>query len=108
MYLASLGVIARKHGITFHAYADDCQLYVAISKENVPLVKQRIKNLLAEIKRWMSSNMLNLNDDKTEVLTVQGPRGNLANLQSPTIGSEEITSKKCVRILDVDLDQPIT
>ena len=33
MYLVPLGDIARSHGITFHAYTDDCQLYIAFSKK---------------------------------------------------------------------------
>ena len=38
----------------------------------------------------MSSNMLKLNDDKTEILTVQGPRRHPVDLQSLTVGDEEI------------------
>ena len=59
MYLAPLGDIARGLGIDFHAYADDCQLYIAFSKENVSMIKYKMENLLVEIKKWMSSNMLN-------------------------------------------------
>ena len=50
MYLAPLGDIARGLGIDFHAYADECQLYIAFSKENVSMIKYKMENLLVEIK----------------------------------------------------------
>ena len=102
MYLAPLGDIARGLGIDFHAYADDCQLY------NVSMIKYKMENLLVEIKKWMSSNMLKLNDDKTELLTVQGPRCNPVDLQSLTIGDEEVGMNKCIRLLGVDFDDNIS
>ena len=104
MYLAPLGDIARGLDINFHAYADDCQLYIAFSKENVNMIKYKMENLLVEIKKWMSSNMLKLNDDKTEILTVQGPRCNPVDLQSLTIGDEEVDMNKYIRLLGVDFD----
>ena len=53
MYLVPRGDIARSHGVTFHAYADDCQLNSPFSRE------------IFEIKQWMSANMFKLNDSKT-------------------------------------------
>lgn len=46
--------------------------------------------------------MLKLNDDKTEILTVQGPRRNPADLHSLTVGDEEVGINKCIRLLGVD------
>ena len=51
MYLVPLGDIVRSHGVTFHAYADDCQLYIAFSRENVSMTKYKMETLLAEIKQ---------------------------------------------------------
>ena len=73
MYLVPLGDIARSHGITFHAYADDCQLYITFLRENVFMTKYKMEALLAEIKQWMSTDMLKLNDSKTEIMAVGGP-----------------------------------
>ena len=94
MYLAPLGDIARGLGIDFHAYADHCQLYIAFSKENVSMIEYKMENLLVEIKKGMSSNILKLIGDKTELLTVQGPRCNPVDLQSLTIGDEEVGMNK--------------
>ena len=95
MYLVPLGDIARSHGITFHAYADDCQLYIAFSRENFSMRRYMMETLLAEIKKWMSTNMLKLNDNRTEIMPVGGPRRNLMELQSLNVGSEEVNVTKC-------------
>ena len=108
MYLVPLGDIVRSHGVTFHAYADDCQVYIAFSRENVSMTKYKMETLLAEIKQWMSTNMLKLNDSKTEIMAVGGPRRNLTELQSLTVGNEEVDVTKCVRLLGVDFDSHLT
>ena len=107
MYLVPLSDIARSHGITFHAYADDCELYIAFSRENVSMT-YNMETLHAEIKQWMSANMLMLNDSKTEIMAVDGPRRNLIELQPLTFGNEEVDVTKCVRLLSVDFDSDLT
>lgn len=108
MYLVPLRDIARSHGITFHAYADDCQLYIAFSKDNISLTKYKMETLLAEVKQYMSTNMLKLNDSKTEIMAVGGPRRNLIELQSLTVGNKEVDVTKCVRLLGVNFDSDVT
>ena len=71
IYTTPLGNIIRKHGLTFHLYADDTQLYLAF-KPSDSLSKQdtkvKIEKCVEEIRSWMVENLLKLNDDKTEVL----------------------------------------
>ena len=73
MYTTPLGNIIRKHGLTFHLYADDTQLYisfqpgVSVSKETaISCLEACIK----DIKIWMTNNLLKLNDDKTELIVI--------------------------------------
>ena len=47
-------------------YADDTQLYVICDKPSESFFK--IKTCLNDIRLWMRSNFLILNDDKTEVI----------------------------------------
>ncbi|KAF7646239.1 hypothetical protein LDENG_00191160 [Lucifuga dentata] len=57
----------RRHGISFHSYADDTQLYMAMSlDENGPV--DSLFNCMLDINSWMSQNFLQLSQDKTEVL----------------------------------------
>ena len=73
MYTTPLGNIIRKHGLNFHLYADDTQLYisfqpgVSVSKETaISCLEACIK----DIQIWMTNNLLKLNDDKTELIVI--------------------------------------
>ena len=71
LYLLPLGSILRKHGISFHCYADDSQIYVPLKKSDSFCVEPLLK-CLQDIKDWMSLNFLNFNDKKTEVVVFGG------------------------------------
>uniref|UniRef100_A0A3B3WL78 Reverse transcriptase domain-containing protein n=1 Tax=Poecilia mexicana TaxID=48701 RepID=A0A3B3WL78_9TELE len=73
LYLLPLGSILRKHGISFHCYADDCQIYLPIKQQDVHSIKHLLA-CLGDIKAWLALNFLNFNENKTEVM-VFGPSG---------------------------------
>ena len=62
-----LGDVIRRHGINFHSYADDTQLYIAVSPDDTGPIDSLL-NCILDIKSWMAENFLQLNQDKTEVL----------------------------------------
>uniref|UniRef100_A0A3P9K8W2 Reverse transcriptase domain-containing protein n=1 Tax=Oryzias latipes TaxID=8090 RepID=A0A3P9K8W2_ORYLA len=69
LYMLPLGDVIRRHGINFHSYADDTQLYVAVSPDDTgPL--DSLLNCILDIKMWLGENFLQLNQDKTEVLVI--------------------------------------
>ena len=71
LYTTPLRKICTKHGVTYHLYADDQQLYLAFKPSNAGAKEQCIEQLegcIAEICKWMAANMLKLNDDKTEFI----------------------------------------
>jgi hypothetical protein len=87
IYTTPLGNIIRRHGLTFHLYADDTQLYFAF-KPSSPSSKQdtinRIENCVEDIRIWMADNLLKLNDDKTEVIVITS-RQSISERQAITI-----------------------
>lgn len=82
-----------KHGISFHCYADDSQIYVPLSKKDAFSLRPLL-SCLEEIKAWMALNFLNFNEKKTEVM-VFGPSrtshpadlGPLAQYLKPTVSN---------------------
>uniref|UniRef100_A0A669ET81 Reverse transcriptase domain-containing protein n=1 Tax=Oreochromis niloticus TaxID=8128 RepID=A0A669ET81_ORENI len=71
IYLLPLGHIIKKHKVSFHFYADDCQIYLPL-KHNDPL--RSILESLKDIRAWLALNFLNFNEKKTEVI-IFGPSG---------------------------------
>ena len=71
LYRSPLGDIMRNHGVSFHLYADDTQIYYtfncAIANDMVSC-KQKVEACIRDIDRWMLRNNLKLNNDKTEFL----------------------------------------
>lgn len=80
LYMLPLGSVIRRHGIAFHSYADDTQLYISMSPNDTGPIDALLKCIL-DIKSWMAENFLQLNQDKTEVLVID-PKAQGENLVS--------------------------
>ena len=52
----------------FQLFADDTQFYLSLG--NVEDTERKINNVMIDVKRWMNSKQLKLNDSKTEGLIV--------------------------------------
>ena len=71
-----IGNIIRSHGIQFHSYADDTQLYIPL-KPGMQGNLTRLLACLSDIKKWMSQNFLQLNEAKTEIILFGPPKSTL-------------------------------
>jgi len=57
MYISPVGDVIRSYGISFHAYADDIQLYTEFnpkSDEDRQLVLNNLSSCISEVSRWLS------------------------------------------------------
>ena len=70
-YTSPLGDIVREHGLSFHFYADDSQLYTYFScndTSDLVAATQRLEKCVTDSNLWMTTNRLKLNNDKSEFL----------------------------------------
>lgn len=72
LYILPLGFIVRNYGISFHFYADDTHMYMALRRSNVNALDP-LMHCLNEVKAWMTANFLNFNISKTELIWFDGP-----------------------------------
>ena len=81
VYTGTLAFLLEAHGVSYHFFADDTQLYVRV--EDIEDAKHRLSSLLSDLKIWMARRKLKLNDGKTEIIVI---RGNLRNFSVPNFG----------------------
>ena len=67
LYMLPLGDVIRKCNVESHSYADDTQLHVSVSPDDLSPLESLI-NCLLVINTWMSQNFLQLNEDRTDVI----------------------------------------
>ena len=100
-----LGSIIQKHNVSYQSYADDTQLYISVSANNLDPVNSLIQ-CITDISSWMSKNFLQLNQDKTEILLV-GPKALRHKIQ-PLLTSLPVQPSEHVKNLGVHLDADLS
>lgn len=110
LFSRPIGNICRKHGLLYHCYADDSQVYMVIKPiSNQAALTDNLEICLKDISNWMSSNLLKLNTDKTEVIVFSSKaRSRSMKHLKLTVGSDIIYPSPCVKNLGVFFDSSLT
>lgn len=108
VYTRSLARLLAAHGVEFHFYADDTQIYIRIV--NVGETKTRVGSLMSDIKIWMRERKLKLNEGKTEIILVSGNlRSNVADdFGNIDVGSSILTPVDAVKNLGIVFDSELS
>ena len=73
IYMLPIQQIFKKHGIEYHSYANDTQLFVKFPISNPAGLSAKMCQLeccISDFKIWLSRNKLKLNDSKTEFMVL--------------------------------------
>ena len=111
IYAAPVSNIIRNNNWLSHFYADDTQIYITVKphQEDIDAAVETIEQCVAEIRSWVKTNSLKLNDSKTEVI-VYGSDEQLTKftLQSLRVGDCVVRVPDSVRNLGVQFDAEMT
>ncbi|KAI0214517.1 putative RNA-directed DNA polymerase from transposon BS [Lamellibrachia satsuma] len=112
LYTTPLQRIFKRHGIKYHKYADDIQLYAsynpATSGDQV-ITARRLENCIGEARRWMALRMLKLNDEKTKMMIFTSKHHlRMYGGCSLRIGDDTVSPSDRIRSLGVHMDQHLT
>ena len=109
LYTTEIQDIIRSFNLTPHAYADDTQLYFHGPPDQVDSIAPRLLACIDSIRKWMSSNRLRLNPDKTEFIWLASSY-HLRNIQQLplAVGDVTINPSRTVRDLGVLFDNNLS
>ena len=110
LYISPIGDICHQHNINFHGYTDDTQNHLSFRPDkhdtNKIKCKENLERFISEVHTWMCTNLLKLNDNKTEFLLIG--TGNILNQSGSLlikVGNDNISNADKVRNLGVTFDK---
>ena len=114
LYLAYASTLQKviPQDVQTHGFADDHgfkKTYKSNQQNGEAVTINYMTGVLTEVKSWMNSNKLKMNESKTELITF-GSRRMIARIDNipMKIGEEIIFPSKCVKYLGCNLDQTLS
>ena len=106
LYTRSLGPVISAHGMSYHCYADDTQLFLSFPPSDTQ-VSNRISACLRDIQSWMDNHHLKLNPGKTELIFFPALTSPFSDF-SISLREATVTSSPSARNLGVVMDNRLS
>ena len=101
--------LVESHGFRVHLYTDDTQVYGFSSPSSADQLQRRMSACIDDVANWMSSNRLQLNASKTEIMWCTS---HWRQSQLPTsafrVCNDHVTPSTTVRDLGIYLDSDVS
>ena len=102
MYVCPVGCIMRRHGVSYHMYADDSQVYITFKSddlEDLEIARGTLEQCIVDVNNWMLQNNLKLNQDKSELIVMHAKHRLKPSLESIQVGESTMYKSTVLRTL---------
>ena len=107
LYVAPIEDIVGRYQIDGMYYADDTQLYVDFNRYSAETSLHQLEMCVKDIKNWMATNKLALNETKTEAVHISSRFSKSVRVPSITVGSSVVNTLPKAKDLGVIIDQEL-
>ena len=114
MFIAPLSDLIESHNVMYHQFADDVQLYIPFDPSftgDCDRAKLQLSSCISDIRTWMLTSSLKLNDDKTEFIifssTYHRQKYGLHNI-SLQVGTVAVPGSDYIRNLGAYFDNSLS
>ena len=110
LYVAPLSAVINSFSVSHHQYADDTQIYIAVSKADVSEKVGLLQDCTEGVHSWLQMNGLQLNPVKSEVIQFSATRGRdkIDDVTSVLVSKAVIQPVSSIRSLGVTLDRKLS
>ena len=109
-YVSPIGEVISSHGVDHHQYADDTQLFLAITASTIRSNLSTLEICSQAVKHWFADNDLLLNADKSEVMLVgSSPQLKAASsINTVSVAGVSLPVSSVIKSLGVAIDSRLT